>query len=303
MSSQPPKVFLSHATEDKIPFVHELAVALSRFFSVWYDEYSIQLGRSIFESVSAGLANCDFGVIVLSKAFFEKKWTQGELGGLFARESPTLRRIIPVWKDVTVKEVIAFSPILADRRAVSASEGVPAVVESIRRAIEMAERPDGFVHTGTVANRYSELGSSIQSFQDSRGLFGCPEGARRARDGQNLLFDLLEKQAGRLAGVSPQLKLKCRRTENCCTPNDKIYLKVEGPGALVLEIEGTRPDNDSARGAQCNVGIFKHNRGRPPTKLEDRVFMPVMAGQVGVSWQDSNGIVYGHQQLCDFAFQ
>lgn len=303
MISQLPKVFLSHATEDKVPFVSELASALSSRFNVWYDEYSLRPGDSIFQSVNAGLANCDFGVIVLSKPFFEKKWTKAELGGLFAREGATLRRIIPVWKDVTIVEVTAFSPILADRRAASASDGVAAVVESICRAIETAERPDGFVHTGTVANRFSELGSSIESFQASHRLSGSPEGARRVIDAQNLLLDLLERQAGHLAAESPQLGLRCKRGKGHCFPNEKIGLGVEGPGDLLLDIEFTRPDNDSARGARCDVGIFKRNRNGHSTKLEDRQFTPVMVGQEGVSWQDSNGTGYGHQQLCDLAFQ
>src|SRR5262245_37838781 len=108
MSPTMTKLFLCHATEDKEPFVRDLADALSRFFWVWYDEYSLPPGGSIFQSISAGLAQCDYGVVVLSKPFFGKKWTQAELGGLFARETDTSHRIIPVWKEISFDEVAQF---------------------------------------------------------------------------------------------------------------------------------------------------------------------------------------------------
>jgi hypothetical protein len=302
------KLFLSHAAEDKLPFVRGLAEALLRSFSVWYDEYSLPPGASIFQSISAGLAACDFGVVVLSKPFFTKKWTQAELGGLFARESATFRRIIPVWKDVSRDEVAAFSPILADRRAANASDGAPAVVSFVSRAIDMAERPDGFVHTATVATRFSDLGSKLQSFQASRSLFESAEGSKQVVSAQNVLFDLIEQQAKRLAIEAPQLGLRHKRGEFQGFPNTVMQMSIEGPGNLTLDFEGTRPHSNSASGACCKVAIFRLNRdwrdaGRKATILEDLIFNPGLVEHEGVSWKDAHGNTYGPQQLCDFAFE
>ncbi len=303
-----PKIFLSHATEDKVPFVRDLAVALSESFNVWYDEYSLLPGGSIFQSISGGLAQCDFAVVVLSKSFFEKKWTQAELGGLFVRESATLRRIIPVWKDVTLEEVTAFSPILADRRAVRASEGVPAVVSFVVKAVEMAARPDSFVHTGTVVSHFSALGKKLQSFQTFHALFESPEGAKRVMMAQNVLFDAVEQQAGRLASGAPQLGLKLNRVEYSAFPRPKMQLRVLGPCGLSLDLEANRPANNSADGAWCDVTVFRINpdwrdSGRRPSMLEDHRFMPVFNGTGNVAWQDSQKQDYAVQELCDFAFQ
>ncbi len=40
---------------------------------VWYDEFSLKLGDSIRQSIDKGLRQSRFGVVVLSKSFFEKK--------------------------------------------------------------------------------------------------------------------------------------------------------------------------------------------------------------------------------------
>ena len=309
MISEPEKLFLSHATEDKIPFVRDLADALGRSFGVWYDEYSLPPGASIFHSVSAGLAACDFGVVVLSKHFFAKKWSKAELAGLFAREEPELRRIIPVWKDVTFEEVRAFSPILADRRAVKASEGVPAVVSFISQAIRTAGQRDGFVHTGSVATRFSDLSNKLESTQASRELANSPESAALVKAAQDTLIDLMQQQALRLATGAPKLRLTHRRSgEVQAIPNNFIQLAVEACGAFELLLEVVRPAHDSVSGARCDLDIFRLNRHRfpveaKPDNLESHSFSPDLSHPGIVQWRDSRGTLYEAQQLCDFALQ
>jgi hypothetical protein len=129
------KVFISHASEDKHDFVDELARRLSNEnFSVWYDKWSLKLGDRLLESISRGLSDCDFGVVVLSKAFFSKRWPGEELEGLFALETKARKVILPVWKGVDESEVRQFSPIIAARLAARAAEGMDAVVAQIKRS-------------------------------------------------------------------------------------------------------------------------------------------------------------------------
>ena len=309
MTPELAKLFLCHANEEKVPFVRDLAEALFPFYRVWYDEYSLPPGASIFQSVSAGLAACDFGVVVLSKPFFAKKWTQAELGGLFARESPTLRRIIPVWKDVNFEEVRDFSPILADRRAVNASDGVPAVVSFMSQAVKTAGQQDGFVHTGTVATRFSALSNRLASVQTSRTLSESAEGANLVSRAQDGLFDLMQQQAKRLAAEAPQLRITHKRSgELQCFPNNILQLTVEAHGGIELILEATRPASGSISRARCALDIFRINRDRfageaEPANLESHSFTPDLSGQGDVQWQDSRGTRYDPQQLSDFAFQ
>jgi hypothetical protein len=87
------------------------------------------------ESIDRGLRYSRYGIVVLSKAFFRKKWTKKELAGLVARESAGEGLILPVWHDVDEDEVARFSPMLADRVAVKSSRGVGPVADAICRKI------------------------------------------------------------------------------------------------------------------------------------------------------------------------
>jgi len=134
------RIFISHASEDKADFVRPLAEALQQHFEVWYDEYELTIGDCLFKKINEGLASCDYGVVILSKSFFQKKWPQAELDGLFTLEGTTRKMILPVWKDVSVDDVKRFSPILAGRLGANASEGVEKVLNELRRAIEVSIR-------------------------------------------------------------------------------------------------------------------------------------------------------------------
>jgi TIR domain-containing protein len=125
-------VFISHASEDKDELVRPLASALKNAnVSVWYDEFSLKLGDSLRESIDLGLANSRYGVVVLSKKFFEKHWPTQELNGLATKEVNGNKVILPIWHRVTFEEVRAFSPILADRLAENSAVGLERVVQRI----------------------------------------------------------------------------------------------------------------------------------------------------------------------------
>lgn len=128
--------FISHAGEDKEAFVRPLAEALARVpLRVWYDEFTLNVGDSLRESIDHGLAHSRFGVVVLSPNFFGKNWPKLELDGLFAQQAAHGRTILPVWHNVTEAEVRRFSPILAGRVAACSIDGLETVVEKLVRAI------------------------------------------------------------------------------------------------------------------------------------------------------------------------
>jgi hypothetical protein len=127
--------FISHASEDKDLVARPLAHVLSASnFQVWYDEFSLRVGDSLFQSISRGLAESSFGVVVLSPAFMQKSWTQNELAGIWARETATRKLLLPVWHKVGVVEVAERMPMLADRVAVSTDKGLQHVAEQIVHA-------------------------------------------------------------------------------------------------------------------------------------------------------------------------
>ena len=108
-----------------------LAKALQQAgLKVWYDKFALKLGTVCGVRLSAG-SESKYGVVILSPAFFAKKWTQKELDWLATRELHSEKIILPVWHQVTYDDVLRFSPDLADKLAVSTSEGLAHVIQQI----------------------------------------------------------------------------------------------------------------------------------------------------------------------------
>jgi hypothetical protein len=82
------------------------------------------------------LANSQFGVVILSKHFFEKHWPEQELNGLATREVGRKKVILPVWHGVGFEEVRQYSPTLADRLAVTTKNSLDSVVGELLKAMK-----------------------------------------------------------------------------------------------------------------------------------------------------------------------
>jgi len=111
-------VFISHASEDKDTVVRPLANALKeRGLSVWYDEFELKIGDSLRRKIDAGLSKSNFGIVVISRSFIKKGWTNYELDGLITRAVSGEQVLLPIWHDITKQEVVEYSPSLADKVA------------------------------------------------------------------------------------------------------------------------------------------------------------------------------------------
>lgn len=111
-------VFISHASEDKDEVVRPLANALKEEgLHVWYDEFELRIGSGLRRTIDRGIARSRFGVVVLSRSFFEKGWPAYELDGLVTRAVSAEQVLLPIWHGVTKQQVMDFSPSLADKLA------------------------------------------------------------------------------------------------------------------------------------------------------------------------------------------
>jgi hypothetical protein len=128
--------FISHAGEDKADVARPLADALEAAgLRVWLDENELRLGDSLRTKIDHSLAHSRFGVVVLSPWFFAKRWPQQELNGLTAMETSTRKLVLPIWHGVDHEFVARFSPMLADKVAVSTEKGMAAVADAVVKAI------------------------------------------------------------------------------------------------------------------------------------------------------------------------
>jgi hypothetical protein len=129
-------VFISHAAEDKVAVARPLAASLRRAGArVWLDEHELTVGDSLSEKIDEGLARSQFGVVILTPAFFAKHWPKRELAGLRAREEEGIKVILPVWHNVDKPAISRFSPILADALAAKTEQGIDNVAKALIRVI------------------------------------------------------------------------------------------------------------------------------------------------------------------------
>ena len=130
------RIFISHASEDKLEFVAPLAKALlGANFDVWYDEYEIKPGLSIRQTIDRGLMCCDIGLLVLSKNYFNKQWTRLELNAFFSKITAGPSRIIPIWYNVNKQDVLDFSPLLVDILGIEGSLSINEIVTILSKTI------------------------------------------------------------------------------------------------------------------------------------------------------------------------
>ena len=128
--------FISHASVDKEAIAGPLAEALRRLEQrVWYDEHEIRLGDNLDETIQYGLRSSLFGVVILSKDFFGRRWTEAEF------EVLQNRRIFLVRHGVTLDELENLRPELTHRRSISSDVGPAKSAEALLAAIR-TPRPD-----------------------------------------------------------------------------------------------------------------------------------------------------------------
>jgi hypothetical protein len=92
------------------------------------------VGDDLRKSIDYGLARSRFGIVILSDWFFKKHWSQKKLNYLATREVNAKKVILPVWHRVGFQEVFRYSPVLADRVAISTDKGLDYVVQRILEA-------------------------------------------------------------------------------------------------------------------------------------------------------------------------
>lgn len=134
-------VFISHASEDKDEVVRPLANALrAAGLSVWYDEFELRIGDSLRRKIDRGVGSSRFGVVVLSDSFFGKGWPEYELDGLVTKSVSGDQVILPIWHNVTKKQVIGYSASLADKLA--RSTATHTVEEIAAEIVEVVRLPE-----------------------------------------------------------------------------------------------------------------------------------------------------------------
>jgi hypothetical protein len=240
------KLFVSHASEDKDDFARPLALALRQSFEVWFDEFSLRAGDSLRSSIDDGLRKCDYGIVVLSPHFLGKKWTVSEINGLFALEGANKKIIIPIWYNVGLKQVTDFSPILADRLAINAAQGLEKVVEEIKIAVGFAQRKYEVVAP-------DESQRALDGLMEKLVEFDLNETVLISEAGVSLFKTALSKVEGivwdKLQGVNILDKMRFARAQ-------ASYFTIRGPFSTNLSIYTREVYANSIKNCEVLARVF-----------------------------------------------
>lgn len=125
--------FVSYASEEKDCIVVPLVERLSReSLRIWYDDHRLIIGDSVVSAIDAGLDKARYGVVILSIAYFTKKWPRYELDQL---SKTKMDKILPILHGITHDDVERHAPCLSSRRALSTDVGLGRICSEIIQAI------------------------------------------------------------------------------------------------------------------------------------------------------------------------
>lgn len=157
-------IFVSHAVEDKVEVTNELTCRLKDAgLAVWYSGEGLQLGKSIADAVNAGMVASDFGIIVLSPMYLQARWALTELEALFALETTGKLRILPLWHNLSVDDVLEQLPLLAGRYGLSTSVAWEDLICKIVQVVKGNQPLSSHDHLNQAIGEDTPLDSSSRS--------------------------------------------------------------------------------------------------------------------------------------------
>jgi hypothetical protein len=130
--------FISHDSRDKDSVARPLYEALTaRGFKVWYDEYSLDIGDSLTESIMKGITESKHGILILSKNFLSnEKWVKFELQALMTKQVATKSKVIlPVWHGIS-EEDLKDNYWLLDKLGGNTDKGIEVLADKLKDAFQ-----------------------------------------------------------------------------------------------------------------------------------------------------------------------
>lgn len=129
-----PDFFICHDYRDKEAVATPLYNELSRKQAkVWYDDYSLMVGDSLSEKLQEGIRECRYGILIVSKNLLENtSWAKYELQSFIGKQvSQNKTVILPVWYNITKKDVASVSEWLAEKSAEIFNDNIEAIANNL----------------------------------------------------------------------------------------------------------------------------------------------------------------------------
>lgn len=131
-------LFISHASEDKLPFVESLVDELNSLgLNLFYDKRSIGISENIVWGVNKGFRDLKYGtVVVISPRFLDKSWCNEELSISYSLKIEDSKKLIPIFLNMSVEDIKKHYPILRATKMIDGSMDIRAIANQIDNNIK-----------------------------------------------------------------------------------------------------------------------------------------------------------------------
>lgn len=117
-------LFLSHANADKLSYVDDLYSYLNTLkIDIFYDKEELSWGDNWKDRILEGTEKSEFAIIVISKEFFGREWTENELNEFLQRQNESGQKIIlPLLYNISYEDVKEHYPELEYIQSIKVNE-------------------------------------------------------------------------------------------------------------------------------------------------------------------------------------
>ncbi len=117
-------VFISHANKDKSDYVDLLNMKINHLgIKVFYDTDILSWGDNWKKVILDGTANSEFAIIVISKNFFGREWTEKELNEFLNQQNESGQKIVlPLLHEISLDELKEHYPQLGDIQCINTKD-------------------------------------------------------------------------------------------------------------------------------------------------------------------------------------
>lgn len=117
-------VFISHANKDKLSYVNDLNKVIKKLgVNIFYDTDVLSWGDNFKQVILDGTAESEFAIIVISKNFFGREWTERELNEFLAQQNASGQKtVLPLLYGITFDELKEKYPTLGDIQAITTKD-------------------------------------------------------------------------------------------------------------------------------------------------------------------------------------
>jgi hypothetical protein len=133
--TKPYHVFISYATEDEA-LAKELDLSLRWLgLSVWFAPIALEIGEKLLDSINAGLAASQYGLLLLSPNYVSKKWTSYELDVLHRQHIEEHKKLFPIWHDIDKDQLDRWNRGLSGIFALRSTEGPTVIAQKVANVV------------------------------------------------------------------------------------------------------------------------------------------------------------------------